>query len=63
MLVINTDTKGKEHVLRVLQKFAGDRGLEFKIFGAEGASVEDVRGEIEIVEECLALLSLVSPFL
>ncbi|MGB9904914.1 MAG: hypothetical protein ACPLQO_09660, partial [Desulfotomaculales bacterium] len=51
MLVINTDEKGKKHVLRVLKKFANDRGLEFRIFNAKGANVEDVRGEIEIVWE------------
>jgi hypothetical protein len=49
MLVINTDREGKKHVLRVLKKFANDRKLEFKIFNASGASVEDVRGQIEIV--------------
>lgn len=40
MLVINTDAKGKEHVHRVLKKFANDRGLEFRIFNAKGANVE-----------------------
>ncbi len=48
MLVINTDAKGKKHVLRVLKKFAENKGLEFKIFNTSGASVEDVRGQIEI---------------
>lgn len=51
LLVINTDAKGKEHVLRVLKKFADDRGLEFRIFDAKEANVENVRGEIEIVWE------------
>ncbi|WP_338834026.1 hypothetical protein MHLNE_03880 [Moorella humiferrea] len=45
MLVINTDAKGKEHVLRVLKKFANDQGLEFRIFNAKGANVEDIRGD------------------
>lgn len=51
MPVINTDAKGKEHVLRVLKKFANDRGLEFRIFNAKGANVEDVGGEVEVVWE------------
>ncbi|NPV30452.1 MAG: hypothetical protein HPY58_12555 [Firmicutes bacterium] len=51
MPVINTDAKGKKHVLRVLKKFANDQGLEFRIFNAKGANVEDIRGEIEIVWE------------
>lgn len=49
MLVIDTDPEGKKHVLRVLKKYARDREMEFKIFNASGASVEDVRGQIEIV--------------
>ena len=51
MLVINTDVNGKKHVLRVLEKFAENRELEFNIYDAKGANVEDVRGEIEIVWE------------
>lgn len=49
MLVINTDTKGKKHVLRVLEKYARDYELELKFYNAWGASVDDIRGEIELV--------------
>jgi len=49
MLVIDTDAEGKKHVLRVLEKYAQDRKLEYKIYNASGASVDDIKGEVELV--------------
>ncbi|GEA18935.1 hypothetical protein [Moorella sp. E306M] len=36
MLVINTDAKGKEHVLRVLKKFANDQGWNSEFLMQKG---------------------------
>jgi hypothetical protein len=49
MMHIDTDRAGKPYVLSYLKQFAGKRDLDYEVFDASQASVDDIRGELEFV--------------